>query len=102
MRYDPFQPQLPVQFAGFGKIVLDPQPWADQSAPRKRRLMGRPDRYKYLGDPRFYPKTDDCPECTEPSKPHFIGAKTVDGVGQKRYNCEHGHEWIVKDTTSDD
>ena len=52
-----------------------------------------------MGRPTHNPPTDKCPECTEPSKTYFIGSKTVDGVVQTRYQCEHGHEWVDRDPT---
>lgn len=55
----------------------------------------RANRWAYMGRPGFNPPNDRCPECTEPSKVHFMGGQTVDGVSRFRWNCEHGHEWIV-------
>jgi len=55
-------------------------------------------RWDYMGEPGYNPPNDDCPECEEPSKTFFKGGKTVDGVAQYRHCCEHGHEWIVRDT----
>lgn len=53
-------------------------------------------RWDYMGRPGFNPPNNDCPECTSPSKTYYIGGKTVDGVAQHRYKCEHGHEWIKR------
>ena len=50
-----------------------------------------------MAHPNFNPPNDKCPECTEPSKTFFIGGRTVDGVSQYRWECEHKHEWIEHD-----
>lgn len=55
-------------------------------------------RWAYMGRPDYNPPNNDCPECASPSRVFFIGAKSVAGVAQRRYQCEHGHEWIVKET----
>ena len=68
--------------------------------------MGGRDRWAYMGQPGHNPPNDDCPDCTEPSKTYFIGAKTVfetqDGVEVKvsvtRHHCEHHHEWVTRET----
>lgn len=54
--------------------------------------MGR-GRWNYMGQPDFNPPCDACPECQEPSKVYFVGGKTVNGMPQYRYQCEHGHTW---------
>lgn len=59
--------------------------------------MGRSYRWAYMADPRYNPPNEDCPECTEPSKTYFIGGKTVDGVAQYTWHCEHGHRWVVEE-----
>ena len=55
-----------------------------------------PHRWAYMGRPAFNPPNDDCPQCEQPSKTFFRGAKLVDGIPQSRYECEHGHQWIVR------
>ncbi len=59
--------------------------------------MGRSDRYAYMGDPRYNPPNQHCPECDEPSKIYFVGSKTIDGAASYRYKCEHLHEWRTKE-----
>jgi hypothetical protein len=54
-------------------------------------------RWDYMGQPSFNPPNDDCPECKEASRTYFVGAKKVDGVTQRRYTCEHKHEWIERE-----
>jgi hypothetical protein len=53
-------------------------------------------RWAYMAAPGFNPPNNDCPECAEPSKTYHIGDKTVDGVPQQRWRCQHGHEWIIR------
>jgi len=55
-------------------------------------------RWAYMRAPGYNPPNDTCPECKTPSKTYHIGSKTVDGVAQYRYQCEHKHEWLVKET----
>lgn len=54
-------------------------------------------RWEYMSRPGFAEKDNSCPECTEPSIVYFIGAKTVDGVSQQRFECENHHSWVVKE-----
>jgi hypothetical protein len=53
-----------------------------------------------MGRPNYNPPNNDCPQCTEPSRTYYIGAKrvTLDGVAYKqtRYECEHKHPWTVR------
>mgnify|MGYP001565601457 CR=1 FL=1 len=58
----------------------------------------RRDRWAYMADPRYNPPCDACPDCTSPSKVHFIGGRTEDGAAVYRWRCEHGHEWLVRET----
>lgn len=64
--------------------------------------MGSRNRYDYMKYPNHNPPTDECQECQEPSKVHFLGGKTVDEVTTYRKVCEHGHEWITKDNSEVD
>lgn len=57
----------------------------------------RSGRWAYLADPRTNPPTNDCPQCVAPSKVHFIGARTEDGVRITTRKCEHGHEWATRE-----
>lgn len=50
-----------------------------------------------MSRPDYNPPCDDCPECEEPSKVYFIGAKRVGEYTQKRFKCEHHHEWVIKE-----
>jgi len=62
--------------------------------------MARSNRWSYMAQLHYNPPSDDCPDCTVPSKIYFIGAKRIveDGVLCKvtRYRCEHHHEWYTK------
>jgi hypothetical protein len=49
-----------------------------------------------MGREGFNPPNRDCPQCDAPSRTFFRGAKLVKGVEQRRYQCEHGHEWFVR------
>jgi hypothetical protein len=60
--------------------------------------MARSNRWDYMADPRHNPPNDDCPECSEPSKTHHLGAKTVfrdDGTSYAvtRWECANNHTW---------
>jgi len=62
--------------------------------------MSRSNRWAYMGQPNFNPPTNDCPDCTEPSKTFHLGAKTVTNEDESRtavtrWACEHQHEWEV-------
>lgn len=54
-------------------------------------------RWDYMSAPGYNPPNDDCPECTGQSKTYYIGGKTVEGVSQHRWRCEHNHEWITRE-----
>lgn len=59
--------------------------------------MAKKNRWTYLADPRFNPPNDDCPECTEPSRTYSVGGRTVDGVAEYFWRCEHRHEWVIRE-----
>lgn len=67
-------------------------------------MSNRSNRWAYMGLPHVNPPNNDCPECTEPSKTHFIGGKTVEEDGKKvahyTWKCQHGHGWLVKEIRS--
>lgn len=48
-----------------------------------------------MAQPGYNPPNDNCPECEKPSKTYSLGGKTVDGVAQFRWECEHKHQWTV-------
>ena len=64
-------------------------------------MRKRPSRWDYMSRPQHNPPSDQCPECPEPSKVHYIGGKSIlSATGevtgtQHRYQCEHGHRWVV-------
>lgn len=60
--------------------------------------MTRRNRWAYMADPRFNPPNNDCPECTAPSRTYFIGGQTIDGIAQYRWQCEHSHQWVVRES----
>ena len=59
--------------------------------------MARYNRWAYMAHPQFNPPTNDCPECTEPSKRFHVGAHTKDGFAITKWECEHKHTWTVKE-----
>lgn len=63
----------------------------EEAGPRRTRSG----RWAYMGREGHNPPSRLCPECTDPSKAWYIGAKSVDGATHHRYRCEHGHSWIV-------
>jgi|SaaInlV_200m_DNA_4_1039719.scaffolds.fasta_scaffold102829_1 hypothetical protein len=42
------------------------------------------------------PNDPKCETCTEPSKTHYIGGKTVDGIVITRFECANGHKWTTR------
>ena len=50
-----------------------------------------------MGDPKFNPPSERCPECTAPSRVWHQGAKTVDGVKYTRFECDQGHAWTEEE-----